>query len=515
MKLLILIKSLFLDKNELKFIKTLKNFNKFKDFKKNNVLLIIPNDHYYLCYNYIIFKERLSKFNVYGYWPYFMHLNNKNKYSIVEKFHEFKSYIYFKLLKKKFSKLYRPLSLKKFYDFDSICKKYSSKKDLVEANKKSNKIFKNLKKKEDVLNLKINNIYCGDLIYDTYIRFRNHPTVDIKDLYLKKIIFKSILLILSVKKLQSEMKFKYLYTSYATYNFYGIMVRTLLEEGVEVYSGATIAQYNKKLTRKDFLHVENYKKFPTIFKKLDYKSKKIEESKKFVNKIFYGNRKNLQIMDYMNVNPFEKNQIKLNKKYDGIIFLPNFFESQREWGKLVFSDFYDWIIFTCNLIEKNNLNIAIKAHPNIFYVNTESVKIVNELKLRFNKIDWIDPSISNFELFKNIKFGVSPWGTILWELAYFNIHPISAGDHPACKYKIGFEPRTVKQYKNILLSAHKLKKKRDISKKILEYCYMYYIYNHDYYKTLAREIKLNEMKFTKSQTLLEYIKKIKSYEKKL
>tara|TARA_B100000575_G_C22891547_1_gene518829 strand:- start:137 stop:790 length:654 start_codon:yes stop_codon:yes gene_type:complete len=213
----------------------------------------------------------------------------------------------------------------------------------------------------------------------------------------------------------------------------------------------------------------------------------------------------------MNVDPFKKNKKKLKKNYDGVIFLPNFFESQREWGKLVFPDFYEWIKFTCDFIYKNNLNIAIKPHPNIYYErNNETVEIVRLLKQKYNKIDWIDPSISNFEIFKKIKSGISPWGTILWELAYFNIHPISAGEHPACKYNIGFEPRSINEYKRILLSINKLKVKKRITKRILQFCYMYYIHNHDSFKTTARTIKLNKIDFKNSSSLKKFIEIYKS-----
>ena len=34
---------------------------------------------------------------------------------------------------------------------------------------------------------------------------------------------------------------------------------------VKIYSGATIAQYNKKITSTDFVHVENFRKFPKFF----------------------------------------------------------------------------------------------------------------------------------------------------------------------------------------------------------------------------------------------------------
>ena len=503
----ILLKSLFLDKEEKEYIKFFRNlFHKKEIKKRDNILIVIPNDYYYVCYNLLLFKNKLSRFNIYGYWPYFLHTNEKRKFKFLEKFHEIKSNLYFNLLKKKFINLYEPLSLKNTFDFDNIVLKYLDEKKIKEAKIKSHKIFKNLKNKKDILNLKINNIYCGDLIYDTYIRFRNFPTVDIKDNFLEKIIFKSVVLILAMKELQKKFKFKYLYTNYSTYIFYGIMVRVFLKEGVNVYSGKTISQYNKKLSNSDYLHVEKYKNFQKIFKKLSNKKSKLEKAKKLTNKIFFGKRKNLEFMDYMNVNPFSKSFKKFNSNVDGVVFLPNFFESQRVWGKLIFLDFYDWINFTCKIIEKNNLNIAIKPHPNIFNINTESVSVVELLQKRYPNLKWIDPFVSNLDLFKKIKFGVSPWGTVLWELPYFKINAISAGEHPACNYNLGYEPRTKKKYENLIINGHLLKRKKYSKKKIYEFCYMYFIHNLDAYKNHARKINLNQFDFSSSKSLTNFIK---------
>ena len=97
--------------------------------------------------------------------------------------------------------------------------------------------------------------------------------MDIKDNFLEKIIFKSVVLIFAMKELQKIFKFKYLYTNYSTYIFYGIMVRVFLKEGVKVYSGKTISQYNKKLSNFEYLHVEKYKNFRKIFKNLNNKKK--------------------------------------------------------------------------------------------------------------------------------------------------------------------------------------------------------------------------------------------------
>ncbi len=500
---------LILDKNEKDFVNKLKTQIKLE---KNNILIIAPNDYYYLCYNYLLSKNKFKGFNIHGYWPYSLHVSRERPF---QNFHNFKSNLYFRLLKKKYSKLYKVVGLNAFWDLPNLKSVFISDFENEEAKKKAKNIFHKLKTKKQILKLNINKIYCGDLIYDTYIRFRNKPTVDINDIFLKKIIYLTIISIKCFQRLQLKYNYKYLYTTYATYIHYGLLVRVFLKMKVKVFSGTTMAQYNKKLTNKDYYSVDNYRKFKTIFSKLKNKKERINLSKKMLNRIFFKNRKDISFNDYMEVNPFKKNNIKLKKKYDAVVFLPNFFESQREWGDLIFPDFYEWILYTCNLIKDYNLNIAIKPHPNIFFSNRESLKVISELKKKYNNIEWISPSTSNIELFKNIKCGISPWGTILWELAYFNIHSISAGEHPACRYKIGFEPRSVSQYKKYLLSVSNLEPKKDISKKILEYCYMYYIYNNDAFKNTARKLNLNKINFSTSSSLKNFINKLKYNEIKL
>ncbi len=498
---------LILDKNEKKFI----NFSNSEKTKlKYNSLVVVPEEYYYVCYNYLLSNHRLKNHNIYGFWPYFINLNRKRNF---EKFHYFKTKLYYKFLKKKFSKIYKSFNFLKIWDLDELKKKYISPGENYQIIKISNKIYNKIRKKEEILNLKIENIYCGDLIYDSYIRFRNQPTVDIHDKFLEEIIYSSLLAIRCYKKLYKNYNFKYLYTSFATYVQYGLLVRVFLNRGVKVYSGSTLSQYNKALSKKDFYHVDNYRHFKEIFKKQNNKRKKLLEGKKFIKKIFYKGRSNINFKDYMNVNPYKKNRKKIKLKYDGVIFLPNFFESQREWGKLIFIDFYEWINFTCKLILKHNLNIALKPHPNIYNINKESVKVVEELKRQYKNLNWISPSLSNHEIFKSVKFGISPWGTVLWEMAFFGVNAISAGDHPAIKYNLGLNPKSRKEYKEILLSAKKLRKNNINKKKIYEYCYMYYVNENDAFKSLAREIQLHNIKFENSSSLLKFINRITSYDK--
>ena len=104
----------------------------------------------------------------------------------------------------------------------------------------------------------------------------------------------------------------------------------------------------------------------------------------------------------------------------------------------------------------------------------------------------------NKEIFKNIKFGISPLGIVLWELAYFNINCLSIGDHPGKHFNISFIPKNLKHYKYYLDNYDKLK--NTVSKKeIYEFIYVHLINNIDHYKNFAREIELKKDRLYKIQ----------------
>ncbi len=117
---------------------------------------------------------------------------------------------------------------------------------------------------------------------------------------------------------------------------------------------------------------------------------------------------------------------------------------------MIFPDFYEWILYTLNLIDKNNLNIAIKPHPNGLVNN---LSVVSDLKREFPNVKWIDSKVSNNTIFNSgIKFGVSVYGTVLYELAFHNIQAISAGDNPTMSFGFVNKPSTIKEYKDYLIN---------------------------------------------------------------
>ena len=90
------------------------------------------------------------------------------------------------------------------------------------AEKKSKKIFKNLKKIEDVYEIKYKSINLGKYIYQSYLRDYNQPTINLNDLRLKEVIKKSFLIYFNVHEYFSKNKVKIVIPSHTVYLYYGI-----------------------------------------------------------------------------------------------------------------------------------------------------------------------------------------------------------------------------------------------------------------------------------------------------
>ena len=130
-------------------------------------------------------------------------------------------------------------------------------------------------------------------------------------------------------------------------------------------------------------------------------------------------------------------------------------------------------MYSLNIIKKFKLRIGIKPHPNNII---ESKKIIKKLKKKFNDLVWLDETISNLKIlqYKNIKFGISATGSILYELAFFSKMGISAGYSPTISFNISKNAKNKLEYKNYLINAIKYAKNYNVSK--LEACKVYYMY---------------------------------------
>ena len=497
----------FLDKNEKKFRTNLLKY-KIKNYdNKNNQKTILFNaseNYYDVCFSYLLTKEKkYKKFNLLFYIPFFsFHKKNfeKNFLNFTFSFYLNNLILIFRNLrwKRLFSTINNNfVSLNNFNIFTEIRLMRIEKKKLSKV-----------KSKKDIHNLKFKGIKIGDLLYDTYLRYKNVPTININDSFLIEIYAKILFSYPLLKQLKNSYKIEYFFTNQLSYIHHGLPSRFFVNNKIKVKYFGGKAAYLSDHKLKNYWHSHDFRNFPKIFKKLKDKKNKIKSAKKLLEKKFSG--KIIPQENFILKESAYKNKNEKLKNFLGVIFLHCFVDAPTGRGNCLFNDFYEWTDETLSFFEKNNLSkyIAIKPHP-----NSRDISIATELKFKkkYQNFIWLNKKTSNKSIFKKKpKFGISVLGSVLPEIAYHGIFCISASTHPSMAYNFVYRPKTKKDYfqKLIEISNSKNRAKIKSKNKIYEYIYCDYI-KDDNKELLARKMKLKDLNFTKSNVLQQFINKTK------
>ena len=78
-----------------------------------------------------------------------------------------------------------------------------------------------------IKDFRLKNIYAGDLIVDTYLRFKNTPKINLKDWFFKDVIWRAFAIENLFENLiqEKEKENFYLFGTYSTYINHGIPLR--------------------------------------------------------------------------------------------------------------------------------------------------------------------------------------------------------------------------------------------------------------------------------------------------
>ena len=180
------------------------------------------------------------------------------------------SFFYFSLSESFFSKIkisiYRMSEIYKSFGVKNGISEFDLKKEVVPLKFRQ---FQNLSKNQ-LIELNYKGIKIGDLIYDTYLKTQNKPTVNLNDITLYKIYIKSISITNLVSKYYKNNKIALVIPSHTYYIQYGIVTRLALKQNIPV-----ICIYSTFRGQKDFCLMKIDKKLKTSqdFKYDDYKIK--------------------------------------------------------------------------------------------------------------------------------------------------------------------------------------------------------------------------------------------------
>jgi hypothetical protein len=382
-------------------------------------------------------------------------------------FHKYSSNVY---------SIYKSFNINEFVFW---WRKYLNPKLLILTLIRTLLFFKNYKTGKSLLKLTVKEITIGDLIYDSIIR-TNLGTYTINKMKISKHfrhIFRAYFNCYLYDKLFNSYNIKNVVLSHKVYIEFGILARIAHKNGAKVF--LKDMDVFKVYTGKDNIREHHLKIDEDLLKKSLNSNQEIKKANKYLNDRFSGN---INQVDVKNAFSRKRNYSKrelfntLNlqeNKYKNVFIIPHAFSDSPHCSeKLLYKDYYDWLVSTLKIISNvTKINIFIKPHPSSYMWGEKGVveKILEEIKI--NNVN-IVPRDFNTKSIKNIgDYIITAQGTAGLEFSCFGIPAIIAGKAYYSGFGIAIESENKKQYKKKLKEIKSIpqldKKTRDKAKMVL------------------------------------------------
>jgi hypothetical protein len=143
---------------------------------------------------------------------------------------------------------------------------------------RARRMWLGLARRDDLTALSIDGCPVGDLINDTYLRFKPAPDVNIRDRYLWLVIWNAHRQLRRSRHYFHSRRPDLFLTSYSTYVHHGIPVRAAVAAGVRVVSLGNYQEFMKELTVHDWSHTKNPDRYAAEFRSLPEPDARLAEA---------------------------------------------------------------------------------------------------------------------------------------------------------------------------------------------------------------------------------------------
>jgi hypothetical protein len=339
---------------------------------------------------------------------------------------------------------------------------------------RSRAVWRRERHKADLASLRILDVPVGDLITDTYLRFRPAPRIDLHDPFVPWLIWQTHRDIRRARAYFRTRKPKLYLTSYSTYTEHGVAVRVALQEGVPVRSFGNFVQFGRELTLSDWFHTPDTSRYRATFQALDRQEERLLEAEQHLRNRLAGEIDTAT--SYMKVSAYAAGSEPLPDVAGAVVvFLHDFYDSPHVYDGLVFHDFWAWTCFTIDALRRTVRRFWLKPHPNQISLSGEVLK---DLRAKYPDLSMLSPRITNVQLADaGILCGVTVYGTVGHELAYLGVPTIACAKHPHHSFDFCRTAHTVEEYGRYLQTAEELPVTREeMRRQALQFYYMHNLY---------------------------------------
>lgn len=349
-----------------------------------------------------------------------------------------------------------------------------NKKQKERAEALYQQILKNIKSKDDVYNIKIDGIHIGIDVYESYLRDFNQPTVDIHDPRLFTLLSHAINLTIFWDDFFANNKVGGYVTSHDVYVWMNIGCKLAYKHKVPVYLPNN---RNINCVTEPFSIYSHFKQYPTWFKAMSPEKQSeaiaLAESRlktklsgeltiemHYATASGYGQKSTERVLS-------ESNNIKV------LIASHCFFDNPHAYNELMFTDFYEWLIFLGEISNKTSYDWYLKVHPDPLPGTEE---IIKKILTKYSKIKLINYKTSHHQLIEEgIDFVLTCYGTIGEEYPLMGAQVINTSYNPRIAYNFNWHAKDKADYERLLLNLPNLKLNVD-KKEVYEFYYMNYYY---------------------------------------
>ena len=326
---------------------------------------------------------------------------------------------------------------------------------------------------KDMLNsLAVDGVLVGDLINDSYLRFKPAATVDLENTYLWLIIWQAHRDIRRAKYYFSRVRPKLFITSYSSYIQHGIAVRVALQHGVRVFSFGNYQELAKELVLTNWVHTRKTDDYANGFSMLENQEQKLAQAEAALAARMSGTIDSATA--YMKKSAYAETEEPVPDVHGAVvIFLHDFFDSPHVYRDMVFPDFWEWACFTIETLEQANIRFFIKPHPNQIDLSSG---VLNDLIRRYPAIRMISPNITNKQLAQaGLACAVTVYGSVAHEMAYLGVPTIGCGDNPHISFDFCKTAKNKAEYAAMLKNSGQLNSDKPAMKR--QSLVFYYMHN--------------------------------------
>ena len=364
--------------------------------------------------------------------------------------------------------------------------------------KEKEKICKNIrfkiKTKEELFNLEVNNIAIGIDIYETYLTLGN-ITVNF-DESLWSVVDEVVGLLLFWEDFIKSNVISSIVLSHDCYKL-NALAKVCYKNNIPVFMPNSVGMqrvnhpfslYGTRLPnyRKYFNNLSNNEKKEALKWGSERINQRLSGS---IDDIFFA--KESAFIQPSN----SKHVLKKSNKKKVLIAAHDFYDNPQAYGEMLFTDFYEWLMFLVKVSKKVDYDWYIKTHPGY---TPKLLKVMEDILndiLKDSDITLLPPKSSSIQLAEEgLDLVLTCWGSVGHEFPLLGVQVINASIiNPHMAYDFNWHPKSLEEYEKLLLNLPSLNK-AIVPSDVYEFYFIHFKYTHlddfifNSHKKMLREI---------------------------